>query len=75
MSENNVKPKKKIYQTWWVWIMVIIIIIAGVYLIFGDEIKAKRMGIDIQYLENPRYCQVDSDCTIAYDNCNAIKYI
>lgn len=55
--------------------MVIIIIIAGVYLIFGDEIKAKRMGIDIQYLENPRYCQVDSDCTIAYDNCNAIKYI
>ena len=68
MSQKKPEKKnKRIYQKWWVWALAIIIIVAGIYFIFHNEIKAYKLGIDVEYLENPRYCQVDSDCTSTID--------
>lgn len=73
MTDSRSQKNQKIYHKWWVWIVIILIIAIGVYFIFGNDIKAYKMGIDVRYLDNPRYCQNHSDCTFAYDNCNAIN--
>ena len=68
MSQKKPEKKnKKIYQKWWVWALAIVIIIVGIYLVFHNEIKAYRLGIDAEYLENSTYCLNHSDCTSTVD--------
>ena len=69
--DKKSKTEKKIYQKWWSWLIIVLMIIISIYFIYNDEIKAKKLGIDVQYLKNPKYCQVNEDCVV--DRCGVIN--
>lgn len=54
-------------------IVIILIIILGFYLIFGNNIKAYNNGVDVKYFDNPKYCVQDSECVPNWDMCFAIN--
>ena len=61
MKISKVKGEKKFYQNWWFWsILVFVLVVFG--FVFKNDVKAMYLGVDVKYIDNPLYCEQDSDC-------------
>lgn len=58
MEKKEKKSKKKFLLT----IIIILFLIMVLLFIFRNNIEAQYKGIDPKYIENPQYCEQDSDC-------------
>lgn len=54
-------------------ILIVIFVLFVIYFAFPNSIKAYRMGIDVKYLDNPKYCEQDSDCILSNTLCGAVN--
>lgn len=55
------------------WIVIIILAVIGISSYFSydaykqtNEYKAMQAGVDVKYFDDPKYCEVDSDCPASY---------
>lgn len=69
MKYKKPKSKKKIVFK----ILLILVLILLVLFIFRHNIEATYKGVDVKYIENPRYCQVDSDCIYEEKSCSYVN--
>ena len=58
MEKKEKKSKKKIFLA----IIIILFIIIVFLFVFKNNIEASYKGIYVKYIENPQYCEQDSDC-------------
>ena len=56
----------------WFWTIIVIIVVLGLFFMFKNDVKAKKMGIDVKYLDDPKYCEQDSDCD-QRATCNSVN--
>ena len=61
--------KKKIIWT----VITIIIVLATLSFIFKNNIEASYKGVDVKYIENPQYCEVDDDCIFEEKSCSYVN--
>ncbi|MCB0392786.1 MAG: hypothetical protein KDD58_15960, partial [Bdellovibrionales bacterium] len=55
---KNISEKKKLVLL----IVIAIVVVASFYLIFKNNIIAMQKGVDVKYINDPLYCEQDSDC-------------
>ena len=58
MEKKEKKSKKNIFLT----IIIILFIIMVLLFVFRNNIESQYKGVDVKYINDPLYCEQDSDC-------------
>lgn len=66
---KNISEKKKLVLL----IVIAIVVVASFCLIFKNNIIAMQKGVDVKYINDPLYCEQDSDCVIQGNSCDVVN--
>lgn len=51
---------------------ILVLILLSLFL-FRYDLEAMYKGVDVKYIEDPLYCEQDSDCVVQGNNCVVVN--
>ena len=53
--------------------LIVLFILVILLFVFKNNIKAYQKGIDVRYLDDPNYCEINSDCIFEEYSCSYVN--